>query len=807
MELKNYESFPNKLPIIVENDIFLYPFMIAPIFLSDETNINAVKYAIDNNTLVLVTLSKPGFEDDDTNSEDSFYDVGVIGNIMRKVTLPDGRIKVLFQGLEKGVIKEFEQGNINFALTDVLKIKPVQEQNIGAIIDILREDIRKLSKISSKFPADLIKTIDENNDPVRIADLISSVMRLKKSDAYKLFKEEDVETRLINLIEFIKKEIENYEVQKEIAQKVNTKIEKTQKNYYLKEQIKAINKELGTDNQKDKEIRGYQKKLKKLKPYMPKEGYKETKRQIEKLSRMSPESPDASLLQTYIEQVLEIPFGKVADEKISVSAVEEQLNEDHYSLKKPKERIAEYFAVKQLLEIRNIKDLKSKGTVLCFVGPPGVGKTSLANSISQALKRPLVRIALGGMEDVNELRGHRRTYVGAMPGRLVGGLIEAKKMNPVIVLDEIDKVGANHRGDPTAVMLEVLDPEQNHEFRDLYLNFHIDLSQCIFVATANDVRTIPPALKDRMEFINISSYTPNEKFHIAKGYLIPQELKKHGLKKSEIRLTDRTIDEIISKYTREAGVRNLRRTFSKLFRKSAKILLSDEEKTKVSINTKNIKEFLDNPIFEIDPADKKDMVGVANGLAWTAVGGDVLKIEAIKINGKGILQLTGNMGEVMKESAKISHSVVKVLIDNKKLKINSSFIPLTPKEKEEKIKVDPSEVYKRYDIHLHIPEGATPKDGPSAGITMTVTIASLLSQRGVKADVAMTGELTLSGKVLPIGGLKEKLIAAYKAKMKKALIPKKNFERDLEDIPDEVKDAVKIIPVERIEDVLKEALV
>lgn len=460
-----------------------------------------------------------------------------------------------------------------------------------------------------------------------------------------------------------------------------------------------------------------------------------------------------------------------------------------------------------MLEERKIENSRSRGTVLCFVGPPGVGKTSLANSISQALKRPLVRIALGGMEDVNELRGHRRTYVGAMPGRIVKGLVDAKQMNPVIVLDEIDKLGANHRGDPTAVMLEVLDPEQNHEFRDLYLNFAIDLSQCIFVATANDVRRIPPALRDRMEFIEMSSYTPNEKYHIAKDYLIPQELEKHGLKRSEIVLSKTTIETIISKYTREAGVRNLRRVFAKLFRKAVKKLLKNRDLKKVSINTKNIKEFLDNPIFEIDPADKKNSIGVTNGLAWTSVGGDVLKTEAVKLRGKGILSVTGNMGDVMKESSKISYSVVKLLIDNKKLKIEQDIIPKLAKEKEEKIKIDSSEVYKRFDIHLHIPEGATPKDGPSAGITMATTIASILSQREVRSDIAMTGELTLTGKVLPIGGLKEKLIAAYKAKMKLALIPRKNFQRDLDDIPAEVKEAMEIKAVDTIEDVLKEALV
>ena len=805
MELENYDNFPQTIPLIVEDDIFLYPFMIAPLFLSNEQNIKAVEYAIEHNKLVIVAVSKQSKEG--KREHNSFYDVGVIGNIMRKVSLPDGKIKVLFQGLAKGRISDFSNDNSLFVNVNILESEESNEQSIKSVIEVLIGNVKKLSRLNIKFPADLVKTIEENDDATRIADLISSVLKVKKDEAYKLFSQTNIEQRLFDIIEVIKKEIESFKIQKEITQKVNSKIEKTHKDYFLKEQIKAIQKELGSDNQKEVEIESYKKRLKAKKAFMPKEGYKETKKQIEKLGRMNPDSPDASLLQTYVEQVLDIPFGEYADEKISVKNVEDQLNKDHYSLEKPKERISEYFAVKQLLEQRNIEDLKSKGTVLCFVGPPGVGKTSLANSISKALKRPLIRVALGGMEDVNELRGHRRTYVGAMPGRLVKGLIDAKKMNPVMVLDEIDKLGANHRGDPTAVMLEILDPEQNHEFRDLYINFPLDLSQVIFVSTANDARKIPAPLRDRMEFIEISSYTPNEKYHIAKDYLIPQELEKHGLKKSEVSLNKATIELIIEKYTREAGVRNLRRVFSKLFRKSVKQILNDETLEKVVINTKNIKSYLDNPIFEIDPADKKDFVGIANGLAWTSVGGDVLKIEAIRLKGKGSLAVTGNLGEVMKESSRISYSVVKLLIDKGALLIENETIPKSVKEIEDKTIVDPSEIYKRFDIHLHIPEGATPKDGPSAGITMALAIASVLSDRPIKADVAMTGELTLSGKVLPIGGLKEKLIAAYKAKMKKALIPRKNYDRDLDDIPQEVKDAMEIKAVDVIEDVLKEALV
>jgi len=779
MKLADYDSFPDRLPILVEQSMFLYPFMIAPIFIDDEQNINAVEYAINNNKLITVAVSKE-------KTANEFYNVAVVGNIMRKITLPDGRVKVLFQGLEKVEIKEIVSGSPLIGIVDVLPNLSYDEKEIKALLEVLKSNVNRLSKLNPKFPADLIKTIQESSDPIRIADLVSSVIQISNQDAYTLFKETDINKRLLGIIEHIKQDIETFKLKNEINKKVNTNLDKHQKDYVLREQLRTIQKELGGDNSKDKEILEFRKKLKALKPHMPKAGYKETKKQIDKLSRIHPDSGDASTLQSYIESVLEIPFGQKAKEKFDVEHVEEQLNIDHYALKEPKDRIIEYFAVKQLLEQREIKTSKDNSTVLCFVGPPGVGKTSLANSIANALDRPLVRIALGGMEDVNELRGHRRTYVGSMPGRIVHGFTTAKKMNPVIVLDEIDKIGANHRGDPSAVMLEILDPEQNHAFRDLYLNFEIDLSSCIFIATANNAGKIPAPLRDRMEFINISSYTPNEKFHIASNYLIPQELKKHGLKKTEVNLSNPTIELIIEKFTREAGVRNLRRVFSKLYRKVAKELVYNHDLKKVSINTKNIEEYLDNPVFEIDPADKTNNVGIVNGLAWTSVGGDVLKIETVKFAGKGNLSLTGNMGDVMKESARIAHSVVKGLIDKKKLK-NATF--------------------KNYDIHMHIPEGATPKDGPSAGIAMSLVIASILSNRKIDSTLAMTGEVTLTGKVLPIGGLKEKLIAAYKAKMKKVLIPEKNFKRDLKDIPTEVKENMEIIAVKKVEEVLEHGLV
>ncbi|MDD4507220.1 MAG: endopeptidase La, partial [Sulfurospirillaceae bacterium] len=678
---------------------------------------------------------------------------------------------------------------------------------VDAILSVLREKIATLSTLGNQFPPDLLKTIEDNSDINRICDLIASSMKLKKEQAYALFIEVDDEERLLHLIDFVIEEIEASKLKKEIKTKVHSQIEKINKEYFLKEQLKQIQKELGSDNQREEEIEEYRKKLEAKKAYMDEDASKEIKKQIDKLSRMHPDSADANLIQSYLDWVIEIPFDKMAKKALDVMEVRSQLDKDHYSLEKPKDRIEEFFAVRELLAKRGIADKSATGAILCFAGPPGVGKTSLANSIAKALKRKLIRIALGGLEDVNELRGHRRTYIGAMPGRIVQGIIEAGEMNPVVVLDEIDKVARSFRGDPTAVLLEVLDPEQNNKFRDYYLNFNIDLSKVIFIATANEVGSIPAPLRDRMEFIFVNSYTPQEKYEIAKKYLIPQELKKHGLKNSEIALSKPTLQLIIANYTRESGVRNLRRRIADILRKVTKQLLIDPKLDKVTISHSNLKDFLPKSVFEIDEVDKENFVGIVNGLAWTSVGGDVLKIEAIRIQGKGGIQLTGSLGDVMKESAKIALSVVKVLIDTGKISVPLSIIPNHTPEKDEATKsVEPSDVYRRYDLHVHVPEGATPKDGPSAGITMATAMASILSDKKVKSDVAMTGELTLSGKVLPIGGLKEKLIAAYKAKIKTALIPKKNYERDLDDIPSEVKEKMTIIPVSRIEEVLALAL-
>lgn len=790
MELQ-HSTYPAELPILVEDELFLYPFMITPIFLNDLANIKALDAALKNETMIFVAPSK--FEG--ARGFDEIYDCGVIGTVMRKVPLPDGRIKILFQGYAKGkIIKRIAAKPLR-AMIDIISQENASGAKNDALLAVLKEKVKALANISHYFSPDLLRTIEEGTDSARICDLILNTIRVKKQTAYEFFMQTNVEIKMTKLIDLLAEEIETSRLQKEIKNKVHSKIDQTNKEYFLKEQIKQIQKELGSDTQKEDETKDYYARLENKKKFMYEDAYKEIKKQIEKFERIHQDNSEASLIQTYIETALDVPFEKLAKKKLDIKEVAKQLDKDHYALQKPKERIEEYFAVRELLEKRGIEDKDGAKVIMCLYGPPGVGKTSLANSVAKALKRELVRIALGGLEDVNELRGHRRTYIGAMPGRIVQGLIEAKQINPVVVLDEIDKLNRSFRGDPSAVLLEILDPEQNAKFRDYYLNFNIDLSKIIFIATANDISAIPSPLRDRMEFIELSSYTPNEKFAIAQNYLIPDERTKHGLKASELSISKDACELIISEYTRESGVRNLRRKIAEICRKSVKKLLLSDIK-KISISPKNLSEFLDKKVYEIEKQSGQNAVGQVNGLAWTAVGGEVLKIEAIKIKGKGQLTLTGSMGDVMKESAQIAFSVVKTLIDSGKVRL--------PKHLTRKLKAN---IYDIYNIHLHIPDGATPKDGPSAGITMCVALASVFSEKKVRSDVAMTGEVDLVGKVLPIGGLKEKLIAAYKADIKTALIPAKNYERDLKDIPLEVRENLNIIAVSDISEVLGYTLI
>ncbi|PAF44096.1 endopeptidase La [Helicobacter sp. 11S02629-2] len=813
-----------KLPLIIEHEMFIFPFMITPIFVIDKSGIKGLKDTeTDGLCFVVCGKNNPKAE------ELPFYDVGVIGRIMRKSILQDGRIKLLFQGLSRGKFLGFSDASKEKVDVQGMSYKPYDPTRIHAMSNILFEKVNALAHISQVISPDLLRNIEESEDVNKAIDLICAAIRPKKEQSYQIFASDDIEERLMLLTQLVSEEIETQKLQREIKAKVHTKMDQVNKEYFLREQLKQIQKELGVDKQKDEEIDAYLKKLEALKSGMSEDVYKEIKKQITRLSRMNPDGSDANVVQNYIEWVLEIPFTTFNHKKLSISNVEKQLNADHYSLKEPKERIVEYFAVKELLQKRSEEeakekdsketkqqskelkkdeakgdDFKYKGTILCFYGPPGVGKTSLANSIALAIGRPLVRIALGGLEDVNELRGHRRTYLGSMPGRIVQGLIDAKSMNPVMVLDEIDKIMRGVRGDPTSVLLEVLDPEQNISFRDYYTNFNIDLSSVVFIATANDISAIPAPLRDRMEFIQISSYTPQEKFEIAKKYLIPQETKKHGLKPSEVKIQKDALELIIQNYTREAGVRNLRRSIANIMRKVA-VQLLEKKATAITIGVKDVPNYLKKSVFEIQKTNPKPKRGVVNGLAWTSVGGDVLTIEAIKLIGKGDLKLTGSLGDVMKESAQIAYSLIKSKLDSMELE-KSSKKAKTLESKDEKETSQKSKT-NNIDIHLHVPEGATPKDGPSAGITMASAIASILFGKDARQDIAMTGELTLSGEVLPIGGLKEKLIAAHKAGIKKVLIPKKNYEKDLDEIPKEVLDNLEIVPVSSIDEVLKEILI
>ena len=758
-------KYPKKLNIITNNNIFLYPYMISPVILSDENNIKNALKALKNNLPAIIAPA----------NDNKVYKCGVIGSIIRKVDMPNGNIKILFQGYAKGKILSINKYS---ASVDIIAMQEIDENTKEALIGLIKEKILKLASLSTYFSEEIIESINDTKDIIKLIDMVLNSLNINIDLAYEFFVDNDIKNKGYKLIELLDNKIKASNIKEEIKNKTNNKLNQVQKEYYLKEQLRQIQKELGTDTQKEEEINNYTKKLDNIRPYIYNDAYIEINKQISKFKKLHPDSSEANTIQNYIETALELPFDKKININIDLKVLKNRLDKDHFALVEPKNRIIEYFALNKLLKKRKIKNQNK--AILCFYGPPGVGKTSLANSIAKALKRPLIRIALGGLEDVNELRGHRRTYVGAMPGRIVQGLIEAKYINPVVVLDEIDKISRHYKGDPSAVLLEILDPEQNTHFRDYYLNFDINLSDIIFIATANDIGAIMPALKDRMEMIELSSYTPIEKFNIAKYHLVPDERAKHGIKKDEIIINDEIIKIIIDNYTREAGVRRLRQKIASIYRKNAYKILGNE---KININEDNLKDFLGKKIFEDDKNDKIDKVGLVNGLAYTAYGGEVLKIEAIKLNSsKDIdLVLTGSLGEVMKESAKIAFNVIKSI---KKDFDNSD----------------------KYTLHLHVPDGATPKDGPSAGLAIASVIASVMWDQKIKCDFAMTGEIDLLGRALAIGGLKEKLIAAYKQGIKNIIIPKAN-QKDLTDLPSEVLDELNINIVENIKEVLDLVLV
>lgn len=815
----------------VEDEKFVFPFMIISLLTSDESNIKALTYAKENNKPLFVAMAKEGAEGERVEL-DKIYEYGVVGNIIRTTSLEDSVQKVLFQGKQKAKI--LRRGEAGEVVVEAVESFVEDEAEFDGLIEFIKQELRSFAALNKNIPKEIVKSIEKSSDAERICDLILSILQLDKQLTYELFCEANLNIRLFEVAKLLKDLIESKKLQKHIEERVNAKMIKNNKNYFLKEQLKEIRKELGESVAVEDEIKEYKEKFQAKKPFMSQTGQKEVQKQLTRLGRSNQESMEANVISTWLDAVFEIPFESKTQNRYNFEKVREILDKEHYGIFKAKERIVEYFAVQEFLQKREKKE--QKGAILCLVGAPGVGKTSLANSVATALGRKLARIALGGLDDTNELRGHRRTYVGSMPGRIVNALVEAKEMNPVVVLDEIDKLSKNMRGDPAAAMLEILDPEQNFKFRDYYLNFDIDLSQVIFIATANDASAIPHALRDRMEIIELDSYTPQEKFQIAKNYLIPSESAKHGFEKGELSFTKAAIELVIDSYTRESGVRGLRKQIAKICRKSAVERLKDsaaatvaeaDAKTaaqngasseaelskpnlKVKITPKNVEVMLEKRVFDSEAKVCESAVGVVNGLGWTSAGGLILKIEAIKLRGKGALQLTGQIGKVMEESCKISLSLAKLLFDQgvvKPSEVKATAGEAVAERETAGTAAAKPPFYNAFDLCLHIPEGAMQKDGPSAGTAMTTAFVSILSGRAVRGDVAMTGEITLSGRVLAIGGLKEKLIAAYNAGVKRALIPQKNYERDFGELPEEVKKGLEVIGVSRIEEVLKLALV
>ncbi len=779
----NYEGdnieLKDHLPLLPIRDIVVYPFMILPFFVGRDSSIQAVDHAL-NKTERLILLSSQKDMKAEAPSPDEIYETGTIAMIMRMRKLPDGRVKILVQGLSKARITEFTQ-EAPYFMCKVMKVSDVaiEENNVAAnaLMRNIREQLEKVINMGKVLSPDILMILEDIKDAGRLADLVASNLNLHVAEAQAILETLDPMERLHRINDILSRELEILAMQNKIKSTAKEEISKTQKEYFLREQIKAIKSELGDEAQKeaDDEFGEIKEKIKKAK--MSEEAEKESLKQIARLEKMHPDSSEASILRTYLEWMCDLPWSKSSEEHIDLDGALEILNEDHHDLFNVKERILEYLAVRQL------KGHGMKGPILCFSGPPGVGKTSLGKSIAKACGREFVRISLGGVKDEAEIRGHRRTYVGAMPGRFIQALKQAKTNNPVILLDEVDKMGGDFKGDPSSALLEVLDPEQNCNFRDHYLNIPFDLSNVMFIATSNVLEQIPAPLRDRMEVINLSGYTQEEKVAISKKYIIPKQMDENGINDEHIAFTDDGVASVIKHYTAEAGLRNLERKIGAICRKVAmKIAKGEAEKTHIMSET--VFKLLGPPVYTKDDEKEVDEVGVATGLAWTAHGGEVLYIEATKMKGRG-LTLTGQLGDVMKESAQTAIGYIRSQAAG--------------------LHID-EEIFEKNEIHIHLPAGATPKDGPSAGITLATTIVSLLTSTPISREVAMTGEITLTGKVLPIGGLKEKALAAMRMNIKTIIIPWKN-KKDLEDIPEEYRAKLTFIPVKTIDEVLEVALV
>ena len=775
----NYDGenveIPEVLPMLPVRDIVVFPYMIIPLFVGRDSSIQSVEECLERSDRLIFLASQKDIGDEHPNPE-GIYTTGTVAMIMRMRKLPDGRIKILTQGLSKAKIKDFTQTKPFFKV----KIEKISELSSGqqseheALMRNVREQLERIISLGKVLAPDILMVLDDINDPGRLADLIASNLGLKVSEAQEILETFDSSERLKKVHEFLLKELEVLSLQAKIRSQAKDEMTKSQKEYFLREQIRAIKNELGDGDTKGEEIEELRDKIVQCK--MPPEVEQETLKQIGRLERMHPEASEASMLRTYIDWLIDTPWSKSTKDNLDLKRALEILDEDHFNLKKIKERILEYLAVRKLKE-------KMKGPILCFSGPPGVGKTSLGRSIARALGRKFVRISLGGVKDEAEIRGHRRTYVGALPGRIIQGLKQAGTNNPVFVLDEIDKLGSDFRGDPSAALLEVLDPEQNNTFRDHYLNVPYDVSNVMFIATCNMLETIPSALKDRLEIIQLPGYMEEEKFHISNRHLIPKQIGENGLKTEQISFKDDGVRAVIAQYTREAGLRNLERAIATLCRKTAKFVA--EGKTgKTVIDKKMVYKMLGPAPYTREDEQDQDEVGIATGLAWTAVGGEILYVEATAVKGKGGITLTGQLGDVMKESGQAALGLIRF------------------RAKDFGIKED---VFASNDIHVHFPAGAIPKDGPSAGITVTSAIISRLTGIPLRKDVAMTGEITLTGRVLPIGGLKEKALAAMRHGIKNIIIPEKN-RKDLEDIPEEYRQHLNFVPVKTIDDVLEVVL-
>jgi ATP-dependent Lon protease len=768
-------STPLDLPLLPLRDVVVFPHMVIPLFVGRPKSIKALESAMAQERRIMLVAQKAAAKDEPSVGD--MFEVGCVATILQMLKLPDGTVKVLVEGQQRALVNVIEDGEAHFTANVTpmeLVTLPESDTEIEALRRAVMQQFDQYVKLNKKIPPEILTSISSIDDPGRLADTIAAHLPLKLENKQVVLDLADVKARLENLFEQLEREVDILNVDKRIRGRVKRQMEKNQRDFYLNEQVKAIQKELG-EGEEGADIEEIEKKIKTAK--MPVEARKKAESELKKLKLMSPMSAEATVVRNYIEVLVNLPWSKKTKIKHDLGNAESVLNEDHYGLEKVKDRILEYLAVQQRVE-------KVKAPILCLVGPPGVGKTSLGQSIAKATGRKYVRMALGGMRDEAEIRGHRRTYIGALPGKLLQNLSKINTRNPLFLLDEIDKLGSDFRGDPSSALLEVLDPEQNHTFSDHYVEVDFDLSDVMFVATSNSMN-IPPALLDRMEVIRLSGYTEDEKTHIATKYLLPKQMKNNGVKDSELAVQESAIRDVVRYYTREAGVRSLERELSKICRKVVKALQLKQMTPQVVVNADNLDEFLGVRKYNYGRAESQNQVGQVVGLAWTEVGGDLLTIEAASMPGKGTITRTGSLGDVMKESVEAARTVVRSR--SKRLGIKD-------------------EVFEKKDIHIHVPDGATPKDGPSAGAAMTTALVSALTGIAVRGDVAMTGEITLRGEVTAIGGLKEKLLAALRGGIKTVLIPEENV-KDLQEIPENVKNGLEIVPVKWIDKVLELALV